>query len=140
MTARSRASTMPNTSKSPSLTSPTRVSAPPPPIPPTGLAPPALTPECVPPPSKRGERPILRGCIKTTADALLVLEASRTGAVPRVRRRFHELEKREIITSGAILVFAEEESGIKRWTDPFLWSASRMQGHFLVSLVLAVRD
>ena len=79
------------------------------------------------------DKPVLRGWIKTTADALLVLEAARVGVVPRVRRRFHELEKRALITSGAILVFAEEESGIKRWTDPFLWSASRMQGHFLVS-------
>ena len=82
----------------------------------------------------------MRGWIKTTTDALLVIEASRTGAVPRVRRRFHEIEKRQIITSGAILVFAEEESGIKRWTDPFLWSASRMQGHFLVSFFYNMCD
>ncbi|KAH9920539.1 Gti1/Pac2 family-domain-containing protein [Epithele typhae] len=85
------------------------------------------------PPSRRPpEHQILRGWIKTTADALLVLEATRAGLVPRVTRRFHEIEKRSIIASGAILVFAEEESGIKRWTDPFLWSASRMQGHFLM--------
>ena len=83
------------------------------------------------PPSRKAD--ILRGWIKTTEDALIVLEATRAGLVPRVTRRFHELEKRAIITSGAILVFTEEESGIKRWTDPFLWSASRMQGHFLVS-------
>lgn len=76
---------------------------------------------------------ILRGWIKTAKDALLVFEATRVGIVPRVTRRFHELEKRSIIQSGAILVFTEEESGIKRWTDPYLWSASRMQGNFLVS-------
>ena len=75
---------------------------------------------------------ILRGWIKTIKDAILVLEATRVGIVPRVTRRFHELEKRSIIQSGAILVFTEEESGIKRWTDPYLWSASRMQGNFLV--------
>ncbi|TBU25640.1 Gti1/Pac2 family-domain-containing protein [Dichomitus squalens] len=63
---------------------------------------------------------------------MLVFEATRAGIVPRVTRRFHELEKREIIQSGAILVFTEEESGIKRWTDPYLWSASRMQGNFLM--------
>ena len=75
---------------------------------------------------------ILRGWIKTTKDAILVFEATRAGIVPRVTRRFHDLEKRSIIQSGAILVFTEEESGIKRWTDPYLWSASRMQGNFLV--------
>lgn len=76
---------------------------------------------------------ILRGWIKTTEDAVLVFEATRVGFVPRVTRRFHEIEKRSIIQSGAIFVFTEEESGIKRWTDPYLWSASRMQGGFLVS-------
>ncbi|KAI0653810.1 Gti1/Pac2 family-domain-containing protein [Cubamyces menziesii] len=75
---------------------------------------------------------ILRGWIKTTKDAILVFEATRAGIVPRVTRRFHDLEKRSIIQSGAILVFTEEESGIKRWTDPYLWSASRMQGNFLM--------
>ncbi len=64
---------------------------------------------------------------------MLVLEATRAGIVPRVTRRFHEVEKRNIIQSGAIFVFTEEESGIKRWTDPYLWTASRMQGCFLVS-------
>ena len=92
------------------------------------------------PAASEGEKPVLRGWIKTTADALLVFEGARVGAVPRVRRRFHELEKRALITSGAILVFAEEESGIKRWTDPFLWSASRMQGHFLVSVCVLVTE
>lgn len=75
------------------------------------------------------------GWIRTTHDALLVLEAARHGIVPRVTRRFHDFEKRDIIQSGAIIVFTEEESGIKRWTDPFLWSASRMLGNFLVRTV-----
>ncbi len=82
---------------------------------------------------------ILRGWIKTTKDAILVFEATRVGIVPRVTRRFHDLEKRSIIQSGAILVFTEEESGIKRWTDPFLWSASRMQGNFLVRELVGYR-
>ncbi|TFK84170.1 hypothetical protein K466DRAFT_234386 [Polyporus arcularius HHB13444] len=85
------------------------------------------------PPSATPPKPdILRGWIKTTRDAMLVFEATRVGIVPRVTRRFHELEKRSIIRSGAIFVFTEEESGIKRWTDPYLWSASRMQGNFLM--------
>ncbi|OBZ79360.1 Global transcription regulator sge1 [Grifola frondosa] len=75
---------------------------------------------------------VLRGWIKTTKDAILVFEGAKAGIVPRVTRRFHDIEKRNIIQSGAIIVFTEEESGIKRWTDPYLWSASRMQGNFLI--------
>lgn len=75
---------------------------------------------------------IFRGWLRTTKDALLVFEAGRKGIIPRVTRRFHDAEKRDIIKSGAILVFTEEESGIKRWTDPFLWSASRMLGNFMI--------
>ena len=91
---------------------------------------PSPSPQGSPPPRKPD---ILRGWIKTARDAMLVLEATRAGIVPRVTRRFHEAEKRSIIQSGAIFVFTEEESGIKRWTDPYLWTASRMQGCFLVS-------
>ncbi|KAI8983162.1 Gti1/Pac2 family-domain-containing protein [Trametes punicea] len=87
---------------------------------------------CPLPASAPPKADILRGWIKTTKDAILVFEATRAGIVPRVTRRFHDLEKRSIIQSGAILVFTEEESGIKRWTDPYLWSASRMQGNFLM--------
>ncbi|KAI0757753.1 Gti1/Pac2 family-domain-containing protein [Daedaleopsis nitida] len=85
-----------------------------------------------PPPATPPKPDLLRGWIKTTEDAVLVFEATRVGIVPRVTRRFHELEKRSIIKSGAILVFTEEESGIKRWTDPYIWSASRTQGDFLM--------
>lgn len=74
---------------------------------------------------------VLRAWIRTTYDALLVFEAARQGIVPRVTRRFHDAEKRSMIVSGAVLVFTEEESGIKRWTDPFMWSASRMLGNFV---------
>lgn len=81
---------------------------------------------------------VFRGWIKTTEDALLVLEAARRGVVPRVTRRFHELEKHKILTSGAVVVFTEEESGIKRWTDPYLWSASRVMGNFVCSISVYV--
>lgn len=74
---------------------------------------------------------VFRGWIKTTEDALLVFEAARKGIVPRVTRRFHKLEKDSILTSGVVVVFTEEESGIKRWTDPYLWSASRVMGNFV---------
>lgn len=75
---------------------------------------------------------VFYGWIDTTWDALLILEAARKGVVPRVTRRFHDIEKRNMIRSGAVIVFTEEESGIKRWTDPYIWSASRMLGNFMV--------
>lgn len=75
---------------------------------------------------------VFYGWIDTTWDALLVLEAARRGIVPRVTRRFHDIEKRNMIRSGAVIVFTEEESSVKRWTDPYLWSASRMLGNFMV--------
>jgi hypothetical protein len=75
---------------------------------------------------------VFYGWIDTTWDALLILEAARRGIVPRVTRRFHDIEKRNMIRSGAVIVFTEEESGIKRFTDPYIWSASRMLGNFMV--------
>ncbi|KAI0791871.1 Gti1/Pac2 family-domain-containing protein [Abortiporus biennis] len=87
------------------------------------------------PTSKRGslsESEVFRGWVRTTKDALLVIEAARRGIIPRVTRRFHEVEKRDLIQSGAILVFTEAESGIKRWTDPFQWSSSRTLENFMI--------
>lgn len=37
-----------------------------------------------------------------------------------------------MISSGSVFVFDEEESGIKRWTDGFFWSPSRILGNFLL--------
>ncbi|EPQ53059.1 hypothetical protein GLOTRDRAFT_63670 [Gloeophyllum trabeum ATCC 11539] len=71
------------------------------------------------------------GWIETTGDALLILEAARRGIIPRVTRRLVDSE-RKMITSGSVFVFDEEESGIKRWTDGFFWSPSRILGNFLL--------
>lgn len=71
------------------------------------------------------------GWIETTGDALLILEAARRGMIPRVTRRLVDSERR-MITSGSVFVFDEDESGIKRWTDGFFWSPSRILGNFLV--------
>jgi hypothetical protein len=76
------------------------------------------------------------GWIETTGDALLILEAARRGLIPRVTRRLVDSE-RKMITSGSVFVFDEDESGIKRWTDGFIWSPSRILGNFLVWLVPA---
>ncbi|KAG6332531.1 hypothetical protein ID866_6560 [Astraeus odoratus] len=71
------------------------------------------------------------GWIETTGDALLILEAARQGLIPRVTRRLVDSE-RKMITSGSVFVFDEDESGIKRWTDGFFWSPSRILGNFLL--------
>lgn len=73
------------------------------------------------------------GWIETTGDALLILEAARRGLIPRVTRRLVDSE-RKMITSGSVFVFDEDESGIKRWTDGFVWSPSRILGNFLVGI------
>ncbi|KAL0574000.1 Global transcription regulator sge1 [Marasmius crinis-equi] len=71
------------------------------------------------------------GWIETTGDALLILEAARRGLIPRVTRRLVDSE-RKMISSGSVFVFDEDESGIKRWTDGFFWSPSRILGNFLL--------
>ncbi len=71
------------------------------------------------------------GWISTTGDALLILEAARRGLIPRVTRRLVDAE-RKMICSGSVFVFDEEESGIKRWTDGYFWSPSRILGNFLL--------
>ncbi|KAF8623876.1 hypothetical protein AX17_007278 [Amanita inopinata Kibby_2008] len=71
------------------------------------------------------------GWIETTGDALLILEAARRGLIPRVTRRLVDSE-RKMITSGSVFVFDEDESGIKRWTDGFFWSPSRILNNFLL--------
>ncbi|KAJ4476461.1 Gti1/Pac2 family-domain-containing protein [Lentinula edodes] len=83
-----------------------------------------------PPPTTWNEPP-WTGWIETTGDALLILEAARRGWIPRVTRRLVDSE-RKMITSGSVFVFDEEESGIKRWTDGFFWSPSRILGNFLL--------
>ncbi|WVW81627.1 hypothetical protein I302_103622 [Kwoniella bestiolae CBS 10118] len=86
------------------------------------------TPSSPPPPTLD---PPFRGYIETTFDALLVFEAARRGMIPRVTRRLIERE-RGMVQSGAVFVFDEHESGIKRWTDGLVWSPSRILGNFLV--------
>ncbi|KIY43225.1 hypothetical protein FISHEDRAFT_53925, partial [Fistulina hepatica ATCC 64428] len=81
--------------------------------------------------SSLGTEPPWCGWIETTGDALLILEAARRGLIPRVTRRLVEAE-RKLITSGSVFVFDEDESGIKRWTDGFFWSPSRILGNFLL--------
>ncbi|PFH53642.1 hypothetical protein AMATHDRAFT_54865 [Amanita thiersii Skay4041] len=83
------------------------------------------------PPASTWTEPPWCGWIETTGDALLILEAARRGLIPRVTRRLVDSE-RKMITSGSVFVFDEDESGIKRWTDGFFWSPSRILGNFLL--------
>lgn len=76
--------------------------------------------------------PPFHGFIATTYDALLVFEAARRGIIPRVTRRLNDSE-RTMVQSGAVFVYDEQESGIKRWTDGHSWSPSRILANFLVS-------
>lgn len=70
--------------------------------------------------------------METTLDALLIFEGCRRGSLPKITRRLQEFEKRALVVSGAVFVFDEEETGIKRWTDGLSWSPSRTLGNFLV--------
>ncbi|KAL9542184.1 hypothetical protein MBANPS3_008735 [Mucor bainieri] len=71
------------------------------------------------------------GYIETTRDSLLLFEACKRGLLPRITRRLQDKE-RILIRSGTIFCFDEHESGIKRWTDGFVWSPSRIMGNFLI--------
>lgn len=76
--------------------------------------------------------PAFRGFVESTLDALLVFEGCKRGFLPKITRRLQEFEKRAKVVSGAVFVFDEEETGIKRWTDGLSWSPSRTLGNFLV--------
>jgi hypothetical protein len=79
--------------------------------------------------------PPFRGYCENTHDALILFEAAKRGIIPRVTRRLTDREKAAMIKSGAVFVFDEHESNIKRWTDGMSWSPSRIYGNYLVSLV-----
>ncbi|KAJ6479616.1 Gti1/Pac2 family-domain-containing protein [Mycena sanguinolenta] len=82
------------------------------------------------PPSPTSCVPPWSGWIETTGDALLILETTCRGLIPRVTRRLHDTKRPFMIVSGAVFVFDEGESGIKRWTDGCFWSPSRILGNF----------
>lgn len=68
-------------------------------------------------------------------DALLLITAARFGLIPRFRRRLNTSEQEALIFSGSIFLWTEEESCMKRWTDGYPWSPSRIHHEFLVSRV-----
>ncbi|KAJ2900587.1 Gluconate transport-inducing protein [Coemansia aciculifera] len=71
------------------------------------------------------------GFIDTAQDALIIFEACNKGMLNRVQRRFSDRERRTI-RSGAVYVWDEEETTMRRWTDGRTWSPSRVHGCFLI--------
>lgn len=77
-------------------------------------------------------QPTYTGYVANTQDALILFQATISGRLPAVSRRPHDRERTELVRSGAVFVFNEQTSGIKRWTDGIAWSPSRILGNFLV--------
>ncbi|KAL7271277.1 Global transcription regulator sge1 [Rhizina undulata] len=79
-----------------------------------------------------GLDPTYHGFLLTTRDALLLIQAVENGIIEGVPRRPHDKERERLIRSGNIFVFTEQGSGVRRWTDGFTWSPSRIMGNFLL--------
>ncbi|CAE6433919.1 hypothetical protein ACGC1H_001462 [Rhizoctonia solani] len=78
--------------------------------------------------------------LKSTKDALLIIEAAERGLFPRLVRRLTEQERAQSIYSGSILVYDEFESHIRRFTDTLVWSPSRIIGNYLVYREMKERE
>ncbi|KAH7122564.1 Gti1/Pac2 family-domain-containing protein [Dendryphion nanum] len=72
------------------------------------------------------------GFLDTTKDAMTVVEAALLGRLSHISRRPHDKERAEMLTSGTVLVYEENASGIKRWTDAVHWSPSRVMNNCLI--------
>lgn len=70
------------------------------------------------------------GFCPTQKDSLILFEAARRGLIPTVKERLSDKERMQI-QSGAVYIWSESDSGIKRWTDGLSWSNSRVAGPFL---------
>ncbi|KAI9202389.1 gluconate transport inducer 1/Pac2, partial [Polychytrium aggregatum] len=65
------------------------------------------------------------GFVDTSDDAVLLVEAVHRNMIPRLQARL-TAEQRAATRSGSVYIFDEEEAGIKRWTDQYNWSPSRI--------------
>jgi hypothetical protein len=77
-------------------------------------------------------KPTWQGFLDTTKDAMTVVEAALQGRLGHISRRPHDKERAEMLTSGTVLVYEENASGIKRWTDAVHWSPSRVMNNCLI--------
>lgn len=77
--------------------------------------------------------PTETGCVlRTTYDGMVSLEATLQGRRFHAPRRLRESERNQAIQSGAVFIYEEGASGIKRWTDGKSWSPSRLMGNYLI--------
>ncbi|KAF2181826.1 hypothetical protein K469DRAFT_588531 [Zopfia rhizophila CBS 207.26] len=77
-------------------------------------------------------KPTWRGFLDSTKDAMTIVEAALQGRLSHISRRPHDKERAEMLTSGTVLVYEENASGIKRWTDAVHWSPSRVMNNCLI--------
>ncbi|KAF2273179.1 uncharacterized protein EI97DRAFT_162968 [Westerdykella ornata] len=77
-------------------------------------------------------KPTWHGFLDTTRDAMTIVEAALQGRLNHISRRPHDKERAEMLTSGTVLVYEENASGIKRWTDAVHWSPSRVMNNCLI--------
>lgn len=77
-------------------------------------------------------KPTWNGFLDTTKDAMTIVEAALQGRLSHISRRPHDKERAEMLTSGTVLVYEENASGIKRWTDAVHWSPSRVMNNCLI--------
>lgn len=77
-------------------------------------------------------QPTFYGHIANTMDALLLFEACLQSECYHIPRRPHDRERDALMKSGNVFIYEEASSGIKRWTDGFTWSPSRILGNFLI--------
>jgi len=77
-------------------------------------------------------KPTWQGYLDTTKDAMTVVEAALQGRLSHISRRPHDKERADMLKSGTVLVYEENASGIKRWTDAVHWSPSRVMNNCLI--------
>ncbi|QRV99922.1 cAMP-independent regulatory protein pac2 [Ceratobasidium sp. AG-Ba] len=71
--------------------------------------------------------------VRDARDAQIMFEACRLGYLKPVSRRLNDSERAMFIKSGSVFVWheADDDIGLKRWTDGLMWSCSRMREPFL---------
>jgi hypothetical protein len=70
--------------------------------------------------------------LRDAHDAHIVFEAVRQGFLKPISRRLNEMERTNLVRSGAVFVWfeAEDESGLMRWTGMFSFSRQTTDTYF----------
>ena len=76
--------------------------------------------------------PTFTGFVHNSMDGLILFEACLSGKLGYLPRRPHDWERIQLIKSGNIFIYKEDDSGIKRWIDGIAWSKSRILDNFLI--------